>query len=165
MACARAGKGFGPDDALPWIEAQWRRRQDGAGLSLAIADAGSGEALGCISLNARPQPGTAPVGDPAGIVFVPQPGSFGIGYWVIERARGRGLASRAVALLARWAFAEAGTARIEALVEPDNIASLRVVEKAGFEREGRLRGYLGPEADGRRGDVFVYSLLPSDLLT
>jgi len=162
VACAREGKGRDAAGAAAWIEAQRQRGHDGAGLSLAIAAAGSGEALGCISLLVRPQPGTAPIGHPDGLLFVPQAGTVGLGYWVLERARRRGLASRAVALLTRWAFAEAGMARIEALVEPGNVASLRVVEKAGFVREGRLRAYLGPEPDGRRGDVFVYSLLRDD---
>ena len=147
---------------MAWIEAQWQRERDGAGVSLAIAPADSGEALGCISLLARPQPGTAPTGHPDGLVFVPQAGTVGLGYWVLERARRRGLASRAVALLTCWVFAETGMARIEALVEPDNLASLRVVEKAGFVREGLLRAYLGPEPDGGRADAYVYSLLASD---
>ena len=46
MACAAEGKGVDTDGALGWIEAQLRRQADGAGLSLAITDAGSGEALG-----------------------------------------------------------------------------------------------------------------------
>jgi RimJ/RimL family protein N-acetyltransferase len=163
VACARAEKGFGPEEATGWIEAQWRRRQEGGGLSLAIAAAGSGEALGCIGLNPRPQPGTVPAGHGDGLVFEPQPGTVGIGYWVLAPARRRGLGSRAVALLARWAVSEAAVVRIEALVEPGNVASQRVVERAGFSREGLLRAYLEPELDGRRSDAFVYSLLAADV--
>jgi len=47
------------------------------------------------------------------------------------------------------------------LVVPDNIASQRVLEKAGFRREGHLRSYLVFER--QRADALVYSLLPSDL--
>lgn len=162
VVCAADGKGFGPEEAMGWIEAQWRRRQDDAGLSLAIADPGSGGALGCISLSRRPRPGVAPRGRPDGLLFEPQPATVGVGYWVLERARGRGLASRAVALLVRWALAEAAVTRIEALVEPANVASQRVLERAGFTREGLLRAYLGPQADGGRADAYVYSLLPAD---
>jgi RimJ/RimL family protein N-acetyltransferase len=90
-----------------------------------------------------------------------RPGSVEIGYWLIPRARGRGLGSRAVGLLARWAVTEAPLARVEALVVPDNIASQRVLEKAGFRREGHLRSYLVFER--RRADALIYSLLPSDL--
>lgn len=131
-------------EGLAWIERQWGRADSGQGLSLAIADAGSGEALGAVVLLHRRQPGTAE-----------------IGYWLIPRARGRRLASHAVALLARWALADGRLARIEALVEPDNVASQRVLERAGFRREGHLRSYLVFET--RRADALIYSLLPSDL--
>jgi [ribosomal protein S5]-alanine N-acetyltransferase len=162
LACARAGKGYGPEEALAWIEGQWRRRHNGAGISFAIAAAGSGEALGCVSFNARPQPGTAPAGRPDGLLFEPQRGTVGIGYWVLPHARRRGLASHAVALVTRWAIAEAGIVRIEALVEPHNVASQRVVGRAGFSREGLLRDYLELGLDGDRTDVYVYSLLAGD---
>jgi RimJ/RimL family protein N-acetyltransferase len=127
-----------------WIERQWGRADNGEGLSLAIADAGSGEALGAVVLLFRRQPGTVE-----------------IGYWLIERARGRRLSSRAVALLARWALTDAGIARVEALVDPENIASRRVLESVGFRREGLLRSYL--VFNTRRADALIYSLLPSDL--
>lgn len=135
---------FSESEGLAWIERQWGRVENAEGLSLAIADAGSGEALGAAVLMARPQPGNVE-----------------IGYWLIERARGRRLASRAVALVARWALTDAGLARVQAIVALDNAASQRVLESAGFQREGLLRSYL--VIDGRRADVFVYSLLPSDL--
>lgn len=76
-------------------------------------------------------------------------------------ARGRGRGSRAVALLARWAVADASLERVEALVLPDNLASQRVLEKAGFRREGLLRSYL--VVGDRRADALIYSLLPGDL--
>ena len=79
----------------------------------------------------------------------------GIGYWVIERARRRGLASAAVSLLADWALAEAGLMRVDALVEPSDLPSQRVLDRAGFAREGRLAAYLAvPEG---RADAFIYS--------
>ncbi len=131
-------------EGLAWIERQWGRADNGEGLSLAIADASSGEALGMVALMFRRQPGTVD-----------------IGYWLIERARGYGLGSRAVALLARWALTDARLARVEALVVPDNIASQRVLEKVGFRREGHLRSYL--VFDRRRADALIYSPLPSDL--
>jgi RimJ/RimL family protein N-acetyltransferase len=82
---------------------------------------------------------------------------------MLARARGRGLASRAVAMLVRWALEHAGMVRIEALIEPDNAASQRVVERAGFRREGHLRAYFDLELDGRRSDAYVYSLIRADL--
>jgi ribosomal-protein-alanine N-acetyltransferase len=78
-------------DGLAWIERQWGRADNSEGLSLAIADASSNEALGVVVL-----------------LFRRQPGTVDIGYWLIERARGRRLASRAVALVARWALGADG---------------------------------------------------------
>jgi RimJ/RimL family protein N-acetyltransferase len=134
---------FTPAEGLAWIERQWLRHDEGTGLSQAIADAASNEALGAAVLMAR------------------QPGTVEIGYWLIPRARGRGLGSRAVGLLARWAVTETPLARVEGLAVPDNIASQRVLEKAGFRREGHLRSYLMFER--QRADALIYSLLPSDL--
>jgi RimJ/RimL family protein N-acetyltransferase len=135
---------FTVEEGLAWIERQWGRAENGEGLSLAIADAGSGEALGAVVLLFRRQPGTAE-----------------IGYWLIERARGRRLAARAVGLLSTWAVTEAGLARVEALVDPENVASQRVLERVGFHREGLLRSYLAFETG--RVDAFMYSLLPGDV--
>jgi RimJ/RimL family protein N-acetyltransferase len=134
---------FTPKKGLAWIERQWSRHDEGQGLSQAIADPASNEALGACVLTAR------------------KPGTVEIGFWLISRARGRGLGSGGVALLARWALTEASLARVEALVVPDNVASQRVLEKAGFRREGRLRSYL--ELERQRADALIYSLLPSDL--
>jgi [ribosomal protein S5]-alanine N-acetyltransferase len=165
VACAAEGKGVDEAGALAWIEMQVRRQTDGAGLSLAIADARSGEALGCISLNARPRPGVAPVGGPPDglLAFDIGADTAGIGYWVLARARRRGLATAAVRLLTRWAISAAGMRRIEALIEPGNRASLRVLERSSFWREGLLRDLLELGGDGRRGDAYVYSLIPGDL--
>jgi ribosomal-protein-alanine N-acetyltransferase len=135
---------FTEAEGLAWIARQWGRAENAEGLSLAIADAASDEALGAVVL-----------------MFRPQPGNVEMGYWVIRRARGRRLASRAVALVARWALTDAGLARVQALVEPDNRASQRVLEGAGFQREGHLRSYLVFERG--RADAFIYSLLPNDL--
>jgi ribosomal-protein-alanine N-acetyltransferase len=135
---------FTTTEGLAWIERQWGRADNGEGLSLAVADASSNEALGNINL-----------------LFRQQPGTVAIGYWLVERARGRGLGTRAVALLARWALGGAGLERVEALVVPENVASQRVLEKVGFRREGHLRSYLVFKA--RRADALIYSLLPSDV--
>jgi RimJ/RimL family protein N-acetyltransferase len=164
VACAAEGKGVDEAGALAWLEMQVRRQAVGAGLSLAIAEAGSGEALGCLSLNARPRPGVAPVGGPPDglLAFETQAGTAGIGYWVLPRARRRGLATTAVRLLTRWAMADAGMRRIEALVEPGNRASLRVLDRCSFRREGLLRDFLDLGDGGRRGDAYVYSLILGD---
>ncbi len=62
-----------------------------------------------------------------------------MGYWLGESFWGRGLATRAAAAASEWAFAEYKLTRVFALVFSHNLASARVLEKAGFQREGVLR--------------------------
>ena len=83
------------------------------------------------------------------------------GYWLAPRARGRGIATRAVRLLARWAFEDLGIERLQLTCGPDNLASQRVAERAGFTREGVLRSQL--PFKGQRRDTVVFSLLPTEL--
>ena len=85
-----------------------------------------------------------------------------VGYWCARDARGRGVTTRALRALARWAFDELGLQRLELITDPDNHASQRVAEKVGFQREGVLRSHL-LHPDGRRRDSVMFSLLPGEL--
>jgi RimJ/RimL family protein N-acetyltransferase len=82
-----------------------------------------------------------------------------IGYSMMPAWRGRGHATRAVRLLAAWAFEHAGIARLVAGTAPWNTASQRVLERAGFQREGYERSRL-PGPSGTRIDNVVFALLP-----
>ena len=53
--------------------------------------------------------------------------------------------------------------RVELLTDPENLASQRVAEKAGFQREGVLRSSL-EYRDGRRRDSILFSALPDELV-
>jgi len=86
-----------------------------------------------------------------------------IGYWVAAPARGRGVCTRALRLLSRWAFEELELQRLDLITDPDNVASQRVAEKAGFRREGVLRSHLR-HTDGRVRDSVMFSLLPGELV-
>ena len=85
-----------------------------------------------------------------------------IGYWCAKEARGRGLTSRALRLVARFGLEELGLGRLELITDPDNLASQRVAEKVGFTREAVLRSHL-LHPDGRRRDSVMFSLLPGEL--
>jgi RimJ/RimL family protein N-acetyltransferase len=85
-----------------------------------------------------------------------------VGYWLAPGARGRGLTSAALRVLSRWAFEELGLGRVELVTDPENIASQRVAENAGFRREAVLRSIL-VNRDGSRRDGVMFSLLPADL--
>lgn len=82
-----------------------------------------------------------------------------IGYWLYPHARGRGVATRAARALAEHAFG-LGVERVVAHVKVGNAESERVLERAGFTREGISRSM--PTADGNRVDKAVWSLLPGE---
>jgi ribosomal-protein-serine acetyltransferase len=91
--------------------------------------------------------------------FDPMRGVIEIGYWLFARARGQGLATRSVRAAAREAFAT-GLWRVEANVRIGNEASERVLERAGFTREGVKRRLL--RHGGGRVDATLFSLLADE---
>jgi RimJ/RimL family protein N-acetyltransferase len=84
-----------------------------------------------------------------------------LGYWVRTGAVGRGVATSATRLAARFGFEELGLHRIEIVAAVENIASQRVAEKAGAVREGVVRRRL--LIRGESQDAVMFSLLPEDL--
>jgi RimJ/RimL family protein N-acetyltransferase len=83
-----------------------------------------------------------------------------IGYHLAPVWRGRGFATRAVRLLAGWAFDHAGLARLEAGAAVGNTASQAVLERAGFRRVGVQRSRR-PGPRGARVDDVQYELVPA----
>jgi ribosomal-protein-alanine N-acetyltransferase len=65
-----------------------------------------------------------------------------LGYWIDEDHQGRGLMTEAVKATVRFAFSQAALHRVQAAVMPTNPGSMRVLEKAGFRREGFAERYL-----------------------
>jgi RimJ/RimL family protein N-acetyltransferase len=110
--------------------------------ALAIRDAASGAFAGTIEL----------------FGVEPPTGQATIGYDLLPDFRGRGFATRAVRLLAGWVFTGAGLARLVAGTAPGNVASQRVLERAGFRREGLRYGAL-PGPAGTRLDDIRYGLV------
>lgn len=106
-------------------------------------------------------------GEPAGFVAwrkiargISSCWNAGILLW--PHARGRGVGTRAQRLLVRYLFAHSLAARIESDTDVDNIAEQRALEKAGFTREGVLRGY--GFRDGAWRDSVLYSVLRTEFL-
>ena len=85
-----------------------------------------------------------------------------LGYTVAEEMQGRGVATEAVRQAIRIAFGPGGLGleRIEAVAAVENIASRRVLEKAGFQFEGVRRGLL--RIQGQRVDHGCYGMLVTD---
>jgi RimJ/RimL family protein N-acetyltransferase len=86
--------------------------------------------------------------------------SWEIGIALLPWARGRGYGTQAHRLLARYLFAHTTVHRIWAGTEVGNIAEQRALEKAGFTREGVIRG--AGWRDGTWRDGVMYSLLRTD---
>jgi ribosomal-protein-alanine N-acetyltransferase len=83
-----------------------------------------------------------------------------LGYWMGERHAGRGIMTAAVKIANRFAFQDLGLRRIEAACLPTNNASIRLLEKAGFIREGYARRYLC--IAGAWQDHVLYARLKDD---
>jgi RimJ/RimL family protein N-acetyltransferase len=105
----------------------------------------------------------APTGSIGLFYQEPATGQAMIGYSQLPAWRGRGYTTRAAQLLSLWVFAETAIARLIAGTMPTNTGSQRVLEKAGFTREGYLRSRL-PGRDGKRIDDVQFVLLPEDVL-
>ena len=80
-----------------------------------------------------------------------------IGYAIGRAYWNRGIATRAGRLVVAYGLNILGLERIQALVLPDSTASIRVLEKLDFQREGILRAYR--IVNGARRDYALYSLL------
>jgi RimJ/RimL family protein N-acetyltransferase len=85
-----------------------------------------------------------------------------LAYLAGEAGRGDGRMTRAMRLLAEWLI-EQGVGRLEIRTHPDNAASQRLAERAGFTQEGRERKSIW--LHGTRHDAIVWSLLPEDVAT
>ena len=122
-------------------EQQWAT---GRGAPFVIADARDDRPLGLLNLQLREDEEVA-----------------NLAVSVFPAARGRGIASRALRLGAQWGLRDLGLARVAAEAAVDNHASIRAIEKAGFQREGTLRAHC--KTHGERHDCVMFSLVASDV--
>ncbi len=83
-----------------------------------------------------------------------------LGYWMGEPFAGKGYMARAVRAAAGFAFATLRLHRVEAACLPHNEASVRLLERVGFQREGYARAYL--RINGAWQDHFLFALLETD---
>ena len=84
-----------------------------------------------------------------------------IGYWLCAPMRGKGIGSIATKLLTQFGFESIGFERIEAVVNVENIASRKLLEKSGYSLEGIMRKKSRKE-DGTQKDMALYAAIRQD---
>jgi RimJ/RimL family protein N-acetyltransferase len=104
------------DDARAWLAGVARDWTEGEELTFAIVDRETDRFLGVVTIRLR------------------DGGS--VGYWLDKAARGSGVMTAAVKAVVAWAKDERRISRLVLTTHPDNVASQRVAERAGFTRVG-----------------------------
>lgn len=130
-----------------WDEIGWYNSiyEKGTGIRWGITLKESGKVIGsCGFLNMLPKHFRAEVGF-----------ELSKDFW------GNGIASEALEAVVRYGYHHFQLERIEALIEPANVASQILVEKQGFIREGLLRHY--EFTCGKFDDLYMYSILKEDI--
>jgi ribosomal-protein-alanine N-acetyltransferase len=130
-----------------WDEIRWYKsiNEEGTGIRWGITLKDSGKVIGsCGFLNMLTKHYRAEVGY-----------ELSKDYW------GKGIASEALEAVVKYGYQHFQLERIEALIEPANLPSQKLVEKQGFRREGLLRHY--EFTCGKFDDLYMYSIIKEDL--
>jgi RimJ/RimL family protein N-acetyltransferase len=130
-------------DAQRAITSRLRGLETGEELSWLLSLRGDGSILGIISV-------------------WPGEGEAEIGFALGRRSWGQGLMTEAVRSVVAWAFEPASVARVWAICDVENLASARVLEKAGLQREGLLKAHaIHPNLSPDPRDCLLYSRVRS----
>jgi RimJ/RimL family protein N-acetyltransferase len=79
-----------------------------------------------------------------------------VGYWIAEKYRGQGICTEALILITDFSLDVMQFRRLEALADIENLPSQRVMERAGYNREGILQA-KSTRSDGRQIDMALFS--------
>jgi RimJ/RimL family protein N-acetyltransferase len=133
---------FDAVEAMAYLDGAMALWRDGRGASFAIVDRDDQALLGAVTR------------------FGPEGHGATVGLWLVPAGRGRGIGTHALRRLIDWSFATTDVVRIDCYIEVGNEPSMRMVERAGFHREGMLRAWeMGPDGPI---DCVVWSVLRSD---
>jgi len=136
---------YSMDHCKPWLESRSDAWAKGNEYDFVILDARDGSLLGG-----------------CGIYEINHTHNYAnLGYWVRSSRTGKGIATMAVALLAKYGLEILGFTRIEIVAAVDNNASQRVAEKAGAKREGIERNRH--VVHDKIYDAVMFSLVPEDI--
>lgn len=133
------------EESRDWLALREDARSNGTEYDFCISDARTGRFLGGVGLNQ----------------IKDQHRAANLGYWIRTSAAGRGVATSAARLVARFGFEELNLIRIEIVAATGNLASQRVAEKVGAVREGVMRKAL--LLHGVAHDAVLTSLVAEDM--
>ncbi len=134
-------------DAKDWTSSATKEWEAGTDYRFIIEDSETRQILGGVGINQ----------------IVPQHKIGNIGYWVRKTALNKGVCTKAVLLVAKYAFSELGFQRLEVHVHTENIASNSVASKLGGVYEGVFRNKL--IFKGESVPAKCYSIIPGDYET
>lgn len=87
-----------------------------------------------------------------------------IGYEISPRYKNRGYASESIRAVGQYAVKNMGIVRVQVLIMPEHIASVRACEKAGFVKEGTLRNFCHyKKGVNELRTMVVFSFTPEDV--
>jgi RimJ/RimL family protein N-acetyltransferase len=128
-------------EAMRYLDAAMALWRDGTGASFVISDR-AGFLLGAVTR------------------YGPDGHGATVGLWLAPEGRGRGVGTRALGMVIEWTFRTTEVVRVDCYIEVGNEPSMRMVERAGFRREGILRAWeMGPDGPI---DCVVWSVLRTD---
>lgn len=132
------------NDALDEISWYQSIRENNTGIRWGITLKGKDEVIGsCGFLN-----------------IIPQHYRSDIGFELSKDYWGQGIAQESIEAIIKYGFEQLNLQRIQALIEPPNEASQKLVERQGFIKEGLLRNY--EFTSGKFDNLYMYSLLKED---
>jgi RimJ/RimL family protein N-acetyltransferase len=142
---------FTVEDARFWLKDMAEQAADGRRLNWCVADAGTDEGLGNLTM--------------FGIHLRGRVRDAELGYWMHPEAQGRGVMSEAIRCVARWYFRTPadggfGGRRLFIRTAASNAAARRTAEKAGFRHVGTERAAF--EIATHVDDKVTYDLLITD---
>ena len=135
---------FAAADADAFIETALTMWRDGTGAPFAIVDAATDTLLGAVTR------------------FGPDGHQATFGLWLAPEARGRGVGTRSLRLASDWTFDTTAAIRLDCFIMVGNEGSNRMVERAGFRREGVLRAW-DLHHEGLPVDCVVFSRIRGDV--
>jgi len=98
------------------------------------------------------------IGWAAHYISAPNFGWTEIGYAIVPEERGKGYGTEAIQILVDYLFLSRDIARVQAVIDSENLASRRALEKAGFKKEGTIRKALW-NAKGKWADGCLFAIL------